>query len=227
MSEGLRALRMAITGGSAENINKSAMACRVAAGLHLASEVIDMNVSRRPHRRRSGYHVAAAFALGLALVSGGASWPGPVASTVSAQGLNPCALLSDDEIKPLAAKTSVAAGVSNPSTSFSDATCRYGWGEGVDRYKLVVAVIEASRMFPGLTPDQIKQRLVESVRAGTHDAVIPQIGDGAVFRPDSFVYAIATAFVKGRMLQVQLDGVGALDKKDQVIGLLKSAASRL
>jgi hypothetical protein len=82
-------------------------------------------------------------------------------------------------------------------------------------------------MFPGLTPDQVKQRLLGSVRAGTQDAVIPEIGDAAVFKPDSSVYASATAFVKGRMLQVQLDGLGALDKKDQVIGLLKSAASRL
>jgi len=186
-----------------------------------------MNVSGRPHRRRSRHHVAAALILGLALAGGGASWPGPVGRTVSAQGLNPCALLVDDEIKPLAAKTSVAAGVSNSPTSFGDATCRYGWGEGVDRYKLVVAVLEASRMFPGLTPDQIKQRLLESVKAGTHDAVIPEIGDAAVFKPDSFVYAVATAFVKGRILQVQLDGLGAAEKKDQVIGLLKSAASRL
>ena len=88
---------MATTGETAKNLNESAMACRVAAGLYLASEVIDMNVSGRPHRRRSGYHVAAALALGLALVGGGASWPGPVASTVSAQELNPCALLVDDE----------------------------------------------------------------------------------------------------------------------------------
>jgi hypothetical protein len=185
------------------------------------------SIAQHPHRRRSGYHVTAAFTLGLALVGGGASWRGPVASTVSAQGLNPCALLLDDEIKPLGGKTSVAAGVSNSPASFGDATCRYGWGEGVDRYKLVVAVIEASRMFPGLTPDQIKQRLLESVRAGTHDAVIPEIGDAAVFKPDSFAYAVATAFVKGRILQVQLDGLEALEKKDQVIGLLKSAASRL
>ena len=186
-----------------------------------------MNFSPRPHRRRSGYQAAAAVTLGLALVVGGPSWPGPAASTVSAQALNPCALLLDDEIKPLADKTSVAAGVSQSPTFFGDATCRYAWGDGVDRYKLVVAVIEPSRMFPGLTPDQVKQRLLGSVRAGTQDAVIPEIGDAAVFKPDSSVYASATAFVKGRMLQVQLDGLGALDKKDQVIGLLKSAASRL
>jgi hypothetical protein len=186
-----------------------------------------MDISRRPDRRRSSYHVVAAVTLGLALVVGRPSWPGPLAGTVSAQALDPCALLSNDEMKPLAAKTSVAAGVSNSPTSFGYATCRYAWGDGVDRYKLVVAVIEASRMFPGLTPDQIRQRLLESVRAGTHDAIIPKIGDGAVFRPDSFVYAIATAFVKGRILQVQLDGVGALEKKDQIIGLLKQAAARL
>ena len=42
-----------------------------------------------------------------------------------------------------------------------------------------------------------------------------------------YVYAVATALVKGRILQVQLDGLGAVEKKDQVIGLLKSAASRL
>ncbi len=186
-----------------------------------------MDISRRLHRRRSGYRVAAAVMLGVALAVAGASWPVPMARTVSAQALNACALLTDDEIKPLGGKTTVAAGVSNPPTPFGDVTCRYAWGDGVDRYKLVVAVLEASRMFPGSTPDQIKQRLLESVRAGTQDAVIPQIGDAAVFKPDSVVYATATAFVKGRMLQVQLDGLGAVEKKDQVIELLKSAAARL
>ena len=65
-----------------------------------------MNNSRRPHRRRSGYHFAAAFTLGLAFV-GGASWPGRVDGTVSAQELSPCALLSDDDIEPLAAETTL------------------------------------------------------------------------------------------------------------------------
>jgi hypothetical protein len=186
-----------------------------------------MDISPRPHRRRSESHVVAAFTLGLALVVGEASWPGPDASTVSAQASNPCALLSDDEIRPLAGKTSVASGVPNLFPSFGYATCRYTWGDGVGRFNLVVAATEASRMFPRMTPDQVKQRLLASVRAGTHDAVIPQIGDAAVFKPASFVYAGATAFVKGRILQVHLDGLGALEKKDQVIGLLKSAASRL
>jgi hypothetical protein len=48
-----------------------------------------------------------------------------------------------------------------------------------------------------------------------------------VFKPDSPVYASATAFVKGRIVGVHLDGIDAREKKDQLIGLLKSAASRL
>ena len=146
---------------------------------------------------------------------------------MSAQEPSACALLVDDELKPLAVTTSVGTGVSNSVPSYGFASCRYAWGDGIDRLKLVVTVTDTSRIFPGMTPDQIKQRLLASVKAGTDDAVIPEVGDAGVFKPDSFVYATATALVKGRLLQVQLDGRGAPEKKDQVIGLLKSAATRL
>jgi len=160
--------------------------------------------------------VIVAFTLGLASIA------------VSAQEPNPCALLLlDDQIKPLASPASVAAGVPSSYPSVRYASCRYAWGDGIDRVTLAVVVAEPSRRFPGVTPDQVKQRLLESVRAGTDDAVIPDVGDAAVFRPDSFVFATATALVKGRLLQVQLDGRGALERKDAIVGLLKSAASRL
>jgi hypothetical protein len=48
-----------------------------------------------------------------------------------------------------------------------------------------------------------------------------------VFKPDSAVYVTGIALVKSRILQVHLDGLDARDKKDQIIELLKSAASRL
>ena len=115
-------------------------------------------------------------------------------------------------------------------TRFPDlgyAICRYTWGVGTGRFTLDVAVTEASRMFPGMSPDQIKQQLVQSVRTGTNDALITETGEAAVFKPDSPVYATATSLLKGRILQVHLDGLFAVEKKDQVIGLLKSAASRL
>jgi hypothetical protein len=78
-----------------------------------------------------------------------------------------------------------------------------------------------------MNPDQIKQQLLASVRPGTAESVISDVGEAAVFRSDSPLYATATAFLKGRILGVHLDGLIAREKKDQAIALLKSAASRL
>ena len=180
---------------------------------------------RRLHNPGSGF--AAALVLGLALVVAGAPGPGRVGGTVSAQTLNPCALLTVDEVEPLAANSSVAEGVALSLPTSGAFACRYVWGIGISRFTLDVTVNEASAMFPGVTPDQLKQRLLASVRAGTADAVLSDVGEAAVFRPDSPVYATAFALVKGRILGVHLDGAFAPDKKDQVVGLLKSAASRL
>ena len=146
---------------------------------------------------------------------------------LSAQAPNPCALLTVDDIQPLAPNATIADGVSTSVEAFGSLTCRYAWGAGTGRFKLDVVVNEASRMFPAMSPDQIKQRLLTSVRAGTDDAVIPDLGEAAVFKPDSPVYASATALLKGRILQVTLDGIFAGEKKDQAVSLLKLAASRL
>ena len=194
-------------------------------GTRLAISRCMLHISRlRRPDRGSGF--AAAFVLGLAFVAG-APGPGRVAGIVSAQGLNPCALLTVDEIDPLAGKASVAEGVPNSVPTVGYGSCRYLWGAGTGRFRLDVTVNEASRAFPGMSPEQIKQRLLASVRAGTADAVISEVGEAAVFKPDSPVYASAFALVKGHILGVHLDGVSAREKKDQVIGLLKAAASRL
>jgi hypothetical protein len=82
-------------------------------------------------------------------------------------------------------------------------------------------------MFAGTGPAAIKQALQSSVTAGTADEVIPDVGEAAVFKVDSALYVHGTALVKGRMLQLRLYGFDAREKKDGVISLLKSAASRL
>jgi hypothetical protein len=61
----------------------------------------------------------------------------------------------------------------------------------------------------------------------TTDAAIPDVGEAAVFKAYSSVYATATTYLKDRILQVNLEGVDAREKKEQLIALLKSAASRL
>jgi hypothetical protein len=161
------------------------------------------------------------------MVGAGVSGPAGGGGTVSAQALNPCMLLTVEEIQPLAPNASIDNGVSSSLQDFGSATCRYRWGIGVDRFTLDVVVNDASRIFPGMSPDQIKQRLLESVKAGTADAVVSNVGEAAVFKADSPLYASATASLKGRILEVHLDGFVAREKKDQVIGLLKSAVSRL
>ena len=105
--------------------------------------------------------------------------------------------------------------------------CQYTWGVATGRFTLDVAVTEPSRMFPGMNPDQIKQQLVQSVRTVTNDALIPDIGEAAVYKPASPLFATGTSLVKGRVLQVHLDGAYAGEMKDQVVELLKSAAARM
>ncbi len=161
------------------------------------------------------------------MVTTGVLSPSGVDGTVSAQALNPCALLTSDDIQPLAANANVADGVSSSLPAFGSVTCRYAWGVGTNRFQLAVIVNEASRMFPGMNPDQVRQRLLESVKAGTTDAVISDIGEAAVFKSDSPYYATATALLKGHVLEVHFDGLVAREKKGQAIELLKAAASRL
>ena len=184
-----------------------------------------MNLSRLPRRPRAGYGFANAWVLGLALFTIGVSSPGSVG--VSAQAPNPCALLTSDEIESFAANASVGDGVSSSLPSFSMRPVDIRGVPAPDRFTLDVIVYDATRHFPGMNPDQIKQQLLASVRPGTAESVISDVGEAAVFRSDSPLYATATAFLKGRILGVHLDGLVAREKKDQAIALLKSAASRL
>ena len=186
-----------------------------------AHMMIDISRPARRHNRR-----ATAFVLALAAVAAGASGVERGHGVVAAQASNPCALLTTDEIQPLAGNATIADGLPNTQAA-GWLRCRYAWGAGASRSTLDVSVNEAARMYPGVSPERIKQQLLESVRPETADAVIPDIGEAAVFRPDSPAYAAATAVIRGRILQVHLDGVYARDKKDQVIELLKLAAARL
>jgi len=145
-----------------------------------------------------------------------------------AQAENPCALLNTDEVQALAPKkVSVSAGVSSAIQAAGVYTCRFMWGAGVERATLSVTVNPAARMFAGMNGDAIKAGLLASVVPNTNDEAINDIGEAAVFKVYSYVYAGASAYVKDRILQVNLDDLDARDRKPELIALLKSAASRL
>ena len=174
--------------------------------------------------RLSAAVLAAALVLGA--LSGVVSWEATVAA--QAASASSCTLLTTDEIQPLAPKkVTVSAGVPSSIEAAGSNWCKYTWGEGVGRFKLDLALTDASRMFTGSTPAAIKQTLQSVVAPGTADALVTDVGDAAVFKADSAMFVHATAYVKGRILQVQLDGFDAVTKKDDVIKLLKSAASKL
>jgi len=149
----------------------------------------------------------------------------PAGGPLAAQQ-NPCMLLTTDEVQALAPKQHVSDGV-RAALSPDSVTCRYTWGTGNGRYALTVSVNTASRMFAGMNADAIKRGLMSSVMPGTADAAIPDVGDAAAFKAYSALYASASAYLKDRVVQVNLDGLDARDSRAQLIALLKSAASRL
>jgi hypothetical protein len=166
--------------------------------------------------------------LGVSTAVAGASFAGAGALAAQANATNPCGLLTIDEVQGLGSpKEHASNGVAEAMPTQELFTCRYTWGSGTERYTLAVSVTSASRTFVGMSGDAIKQNVTSSVKPDTTDATIPDVGEAAVFKADSPVYVGASAYLKGRLLQLRLDGLDAREKKDQLIALLKSAASRL
>jgi hypothetical protein len=185
-----------------------------------------LNESSPARYPRPAYPRAAAV-LACVFVLAGVPGPGGTGRTVLAQAADPCLLVTLDDIEPLAGNASVAHGVSSSLPGVGQVGCRYVWGAGVNRFALDVLVDEPSRIFPGMNPEEIKQRLLQSVRPGTKDEIVSDTGDAAVFTPDSPAYARATALAKNRIVVVRLDGAFASERKGQLVGLLKTAVSRL
>jgi hypothetical protein len=174
-----------------------------------------------------GFRLASAFVLASAMVAAPTSVVGGGDGTAAAQEPNPCALVRVDDIQPLAPKAQVAEGVSSSIPAVGRVICRYTWGAATSQFKLDVVVNEASRLFPGSSPDLIKQQIRASPRPGTDDAALADIGEAAAFTSDSPVYATTTAYSKGRILQMHLDGLYARDRKAEMIAVLKAVVSRL
>lgn len=170
----------------------------------------------------------------IALLVGGS---GGAAATAAALP-DPCALLKPAEIQALAANAKIGSGVSATEPAGFEAACTYEWGPRTREWGmsfLHIRVTDASKVWPaGLSPDDIKQRVLVMVKTGGPDAAqISGIGDTALFTTDPKAHnATAMAFVvkaKGVLLEVAFHGDGgdALAKKDNLTGLLKLAASRL
>jgi hypothetical protein len=140
-----------------------------------------------------------------------------------------CSLLQAAEIQALAGSAKVGAG--KPETdALGSRLCHYEWGTGANvqhgRSYLNVSVTTIAKAFPGTDVSVLRQGLL--AKAGPpNTAVIPAIGDAAVYESNNPNGVATTALVKGNMLIVALESSDARAKKDRVIALLKAAAGRL
>lgn len=140
--------------------------------------------------------------------------------------LHPCELLKPAEILGLAPKghTSEKDISFLPGGPFG---CRYEWGSGTDAASghFALQIVFGAPLTDSATT---KEGVLSMARnGGPNAAVVSDVGDAAVFLSDSANWAAVTAYVKGVLLQVSLEGPGARARKDQVIALLKAAAARL
>lgn len=146
-----------------------------------------------------------------------------IASTFSwAQALKPCALLTSAEVKSVATSPP-GEGVAEFLAPTASHTCVYKWAARDFSPSLVVTASDASKMYPGMSAEMLKMGLL----AGKDMTAIPGIGDAAGYKSDSPTAVLAIALLKGKVLTVTYRGTDAVAKKGQVVGLLKSAASRL
>jgi hypothetical protein len=146
-----------------------------------------------------------------------------------------CALLTSAEIQSLDANAKIGSGVGE--TTPVGTGCKYEWGPRTKEWGesvLSITIIDASKGWPGLNPDVIKQGVLLKVkRGGPNASEIPGVGDAAVFtlseRYPEHRDGTAEAYVraKGVHLSVTLHGGDLVAKKNQLIALLKAAVARL
>jgi hypothetical protein len=167
------------------------------------------------------------LAIGLILTLVGVSGFGVITQNAG----DGCTLLQATEIQALAGTAKVGAGKGSVD-ALGIRTCEYAWGTGGNVYSgrsfLNIVVTPMAKAFPGMDASLIRQGLFASAKAGKADtALIPGIGDGAIYESDDPIRVKTTAMVKGNMLIVSFESSDARAKKDQVIALLKAAAGRL
>ena len=107
--------------------------------------------------------------LGFALVVAAIALTGRGTLAAQAQPVNPCSLLTADEVHALAPKEEVSSGVPTVVPTANFAACRYSWGTGTGHFTLAVSVSRASRAFAGMNAEAIQQTLQRSVVPGSAD----------------------------------------------------------
>jgi hypothetical protein len=126
----------------------------------------------------------------------------------------------------------IGAAVATTFPAGMGASCQYTWGSGVSAaaglWTLIVTVGESAKQYPGMELATLQDAFAMQTRPDPANAsLITGAGEAAVCTSATPREVNMTAYVKGLILQVHLEGPTARMKKDQAIALLKTAAARL
>jgi hypothetical protein len=165
------------------------------------------------------------FAFLVALLSSGALRAAPSVP-------DPCTVLKQADIQAFAGGAKVGAGAAHTLPAGMGADCKYTWGSGVNAatglWTIVVTVGESSKQYPGMGLETLQEAFAMQTRPDPANAsLVSGAGEAAVYTSGSPREVNMTAYVKGLILQIHLEGPAARAKKDQAIALLKTAATRL
>lgn len=149
-----------------------------------------------------------------------------VTSPAFAADARPCELLKTAEVQAVAGP-GVDAGTASVDAPTGTHSCAYKWTVKNFSPRLEVLVSDASKIYPGTSAETLKTGILTGPRASKSITVVPGVGEAAQYRAESETNGTAIAYLKGRILTIVYRAPDAVAKKDQVIGLLKSAASRL
>jgi hypothetical protein len=135
-----------------------------------------------------------------------------------------CTLVTKAEAQAIA---SGAVGNGNESAipALNMSSCSY-LGSGKDSTpSVLVTVTEAAKIYAGMDPATLKTTVFG--RTDKTTTPVPGIGEAASYMQVSATKVAAKALAKGKIVTVDYEAADAVAKKDQLIGLLKSAVSRL
>jgi len=132
-----------------------------------------------------------------------------------------CALLIADDV----AKLSTTAGPGKKLTNQAApgqtiVACRWEWPEGVSTLDVIVMSLPA-----GVTTDTLKTSFQAEIKS--NGRVLGGVGDFAVVESPIAADAKVRVLVKGLWMDVELNGLGARDKQEQLITVAKAAVGRV
>jgi hypothetical protein len=145
---------------------------------------------------------------------------------------DPCTVLKQADVQAFAGSAKVGVAVATTLAAGMGASCQYRWGTGASPaaglWTLVVTVGEASKQYPGMELATLREAFAMQTRPDPANAsLITGAGEAAVYTSGSPREVNMTAYVKGLILQIHLEGPTARMKREQAIALLKTASARL